>query len=66
MAMKPESQTPKRAGGWSAIRRQLADWPKAALIALIKNLHDASPENRDFLRARFDAENAEDRKGVSR
>jgi hypothetical protein len=25
---------------------------------LIKDLHDASPENRDFLRARFDAENA--------
>ena len=24
----------------------------------MKDLHDASPENRDFLRARFDAENA--------
>src|SRR5213593_883369 len=57
MTMKPESQTPKRAGGWSAVRRQLADWPKPALIALIKELHDASRENRDFLQARFDAEN---------
>jgi hypothetical protein len=25
---------------------------------LVKDLHDASPENRDFLRARFDAENS--------
>ena len=55
--MDANSQTPKRSAGWSAIRRQIADWPKPALIALVKDLHDASPENRDFLRARFDAEN---------
>jgi hypothetical protein len=54
--MNAESQIPKRASGWSAVRRQIADWPKPALIALVKDLHDASPENRDFLRARFDAE----------
>lgn len=40
------------------IRQQIAGWPRPALIALIKDLHDASPENRDFLRGRFDAENA--------
>ena len=53
-----EPQTVKRATGWSAIRRQIAGWPKPALLALVKDLHDASPENRDFLRARFDAEGA--------
>jgi len=56
--MDTESQIPKRASGWSAVRRQIADWPKPALIALVKDLHDASPENRDFPRARFDAENS--------
>jgi len=49
--MNTESQIPKRAVGWSAVRRQIADWPKPALIALVKDLHDASPENRDFLGA---------------
>jgi hypothetical protein len=56
--MNAELQTPKRATGWSAVCRQIADWPKPALIALVKDLHNASPENRDFLRARFDAENS--------
>src|SRR5205809_32062 len=56
--MNANSQTPKRSADWSAIRRQIAEWPKPALLALVKDLHDASPENRDFLRARFDAENA--------
>ena len=56
--MNAEPQTPKRATGWSAIRQQISDWPKPALLALVKDLHDAAPENRDFLRARFDAENA--------
>ncbi len=56
--MNSKLQTPKRATGWSAIRQQIADWPKPALIALVKDLHGASPENRDFLRARFEAENS--------
>jgi len=55
--MDAESKIPKRPSGWSAIRRQIADWPKPALLTLVKDLHDASSENRDFLRARFDAEN---------
>ena len=56
--MNAKPQTPKRVTGWSAIRQQIAGWPKSALIALVKDLHAASPENRDFLRARFDAENS--------
>ena len=48
----------QRANNWSAIRRQLADWPKPALLALVKDLHNASPENPDFLRARFATERA--------
>ena len=46
----------KKTTGWQNIRRQLDDWSKPALIALVKDLHDASPENRDFLLARFQAE----------
>ncbi len=34
------------------------DWSKPALIALVKDLYDASPDNRDFLQARFQAEEA--------
>jgi len=55
--MNAELKITKRATGWSAIRRQIAGCPKPALLALVKDLHDASPENRDFLRARFDAKN---------
>lgn len=56
--MSTEPKSPKPATGWTAIRKAVAGWPRPALLALIKDLHDASPENRDFLRARFDAENA--------
>lgn len=46
----------KKLTGWQNIRRQLDDWSKPALIALVKDLHDTSPDNRDFLLARFPAE----------
>ncbi|MGD0253512.1 MAG: hypothetical protein ABSC01_12550 [Verrucomicrobiota bacterium] len=46
----------KKTTGWQNIRRQLNDWSKPTLIALVKDLHDASPDNRDFLLARFQAE----------
>ena len=46
----------KKSTGWQNMRRQLDDWSKPALIALVKDLHDASPDNRDFLLARFQAE----------
>ena len=46
----------KKPTGWRAVRGQLDDWAKPALIALVKDLYDASPETRDFLQARFQAE----------
>ena len=48
----------KQSAGWSLIRQQTKDWSRPALLALIKDLHDASSANRDFLRARFQAEDA--------
>ena len=42
--------------GWQSVRRQLDDWSRPALIALVRDLYDASPDNRDFLQARFQAE----------
>ena len=52
MNSKPE----KPASGWSSIRPQLNDWSKPALMALLKELYDHAAENRDFLEARFQAE----------
>ncbi len=46
----------QKSTGWHKIRGQLDNWSKPALIALVKTLHDASPDNRDFLLARFQAE----------
>jgi hypothetical protein len=46
----------KKSTGWQNMRRQLDDWSKPALIALVKDLHDALPDNRDFLLARFQAD----------
>jgi hypothetical protein len=42
--------------GWQNIRRQLDEWSKPALIALVKDIYDASSDNRDFLQARFQTE----------
>ncbi len=42
--------------GWSAIRRYLNAKPKPALLALVKDLYDASSSNRDFLHARAQVE----------
>ena len=41
---------------WATIRQHLKTWKPDALIALIKDLHDSSPTNRDFLQARVSAE----------
>jgi hypothetical protein len=46
----------KKLTGWSLIRQQTKDWSRLALLALIKDLHDASAANKDFLRARFQTE----------
>jgi hypothetical protein len=48
--------TTKKPGGWSAARQHLATWDKPALLALVKDLYDAAAENRDFIRARCQAD----------
>ena len=53
---KPTTNTGRKSTGWSQVRAQLKDWAKPALTALIKDLYDASAANRDFLHARFQAE----------
>jgi hypothetical protein len=42
--------------GWSAIHRRLNAQSKPSLLALVKDLYDASSSNRDFLRARAQTE----------
>jgi hypothetical protein len=42
--------------GWTDIRHQLKSWSKPALLALVKDLYEFSPGNRDFLHARLQAE----------
>jgi hypothetical protein len=38
---------------WTAIRKQLVTLDTDMLVRVVKDLHDASPANRDFLAARF-------------
>ena len=46
----------KKSGSWRDVRQQLNNWTKPALIELVKDLYEASLDNRDFLHARFQAE----------
>jgi hypothetical protein len=48
--------TEKATSNWSAIRKHINGWAKPELMALVKDLYEASPGNRDFLHARFPAE----------
>lgn len=41
----------RKSGGWSAVRPRLLTWEKAALLALVKELYDATAGNRDFIEA---------------
>lgn len=50
------SMSEKQSAGWLNVRRQINNWSKPALIALVKDLYETSPDNRDFLQARFQAE----------
>ena len=54
--MKSTSLKKKTPASWPLIRRQMKDWSRPVLLALIKDLHDTSAANRDFLRARFQSE----------
>ncbi len=56
MNEKPKRSSPR--ASWSGVSRQLKEWPRPALLALVKDFYDASPENRHFLHARFQAEDA--------
>ncbi len=49
----------KKPAGWQKVRGNLREWDKPALIALIKDLYHASLDNRNFLQARFQAEENE-------
>jgi hypothetical protein len=46
----------KKPTGWLVIRRRLNAQSKTSLLALVKDLYDASSSNRDFLHARAQAE----------
>ena len=48
--------TDKKSTVWHTVRRKLSNRSKPALIALVKDLYEVSPDNRDFLHARFHAE----------
>ena len=58
----PESEHPpkpaKKKGDWATARQHLLTLEKPALLALLKDLYDASAPNRDFIRARCRAEDA--------
>jgi len=47
--------TTKKSNGWSSVRQQLTTWDKPALLALLKDLYEIGPENRDFIHARSQA-----------
>jgi hypothetical protein len=49
----------KKPTGWSAIRRRLNARSKPVLLALAKDLYDASSNTRDFLHARVQDEAGE-------
>lgn len=46
------SDATKKPGSWKAVRQQLAAWDKTALLALVKDLYEASGVNRDLVEAR--------------
>src|ERR1700693_1874832 len=53
---KRPATTGRKSTGWSQVHAQLKNGAKPALTALIKDLYNASAANRDFLHARFQAE----------
>lgn len=57
MARKAEetkaTSSPKASGKWGPIKKKLNEFSREGLLALIKDLHDYSPNNRAFLTARF-------------
>jgi hypothetical protein len=50
--MPDETKPTKKPDGWKAVRQQLTTWDRPALLALVKDLYDATAANRDFIQAR--------------
>ena len=48
-SMTDETQKP---GGWSVVRQQLATWDQSTLLALVKDLYDASVETQQVFSGR--------------
>jgi hypothetical protein len=49
---KEISKRIRKPDGWSALRLDLDSWDKPALLALVKDLYEATADNRDFIQAR--------------
>ena len=56
MADRQNSTAATKKANWHAMRGKVKDWSRPALISLLKDLYDASPDNRNFIHARFEAE----------
>ncbi len=52
---KEKAKRTTKAGSWSVLRQHLATLDKSALLALVKDLYEASASNRDFIQARCQA-----------
>jgi hypothetical protein len=52
---KENAKRSRKPGSWSALRQHLATLDKPALLALVKDLYEASAGNRDFIQARCQA-----------
>jgi hypothetical protein len=52
----PDKPKTKKSTGWSAARKHISTWEKPALLALVKDLYDSAPGNRNFIHARCQAE----------
>jgi hypothetical protein len=50
------NQMNQKTTSWKNVRQRLNGWSKPALVALVKDLYEASADNRDFLHARFSAD----------
>jgi hypothetical protein len=48
----------EKGGSWGQIKNQLKDFNRQQLLALLKDLHDFSPQNKNFLAARFAREDS--------
>jgi len=50
---KRVSKQPASQPTWTDVKRQLADFDKAGLLALVQDLYAANKDNQEFLHARL-------------